>query len=288
MSDDQQVPGAGQDPHDPAAATTPEQFIRALASRRLAAGDSYRTLQTRTGIPVSTLNDTLTGRRKPRGPVVHQLIDAYAADPHQAERWLGTWTSLLVHEAAGAPAPPPSASQVTAPRVDDESPVPSTTTSHRSTGGTRAWVLVGVTTLLVVLVAGLLWQVAVTGEETARTPGARIGADVEGTSIQVFNVEKPCRSQHIRECALSLSRSPWNPTGEENVAGRVWHDDQLITDCVISDGRLITDETGVSSHRWYHVKAPAGGVIGWLPAVRTRSDQDVPPCRTPQPSPSVP
>jgi hypothetical protein len=52
---------------------------------------------------------------------------------------------------------------------------------------------------------------------------------------------------------------------------------------VVTDGRMITDERGVSSTRWYRVeKAEASGrggrFEGWLPGVRTRNSTEVPDC----------
>ncbi|GLY32655.1 helix-turn-helix domain-containing protein [Kineosporia sp. NBRC 101731] len=279
---------------DPAEATTSDEFVRALASLRLAAGESYRTLQNRTGIPLSTLNDTLAGRRKPRNPVIRQIVTAYAADEAQAARWLEVWSALIVGESAPDDPMPPVAGGAARQALADDAhaaalaapPVPR---------ASRTWIVAAVATLVVVLVAGLIWQIRLTGDEPVADAltkqvagGDAVASFGDGTEITVFNVEKPCQDQHIRECSLSLSRSPWNPRSEQNVVGRVFHEDTLLTDCVIADGRRIEDEAGVSTHRWYHVRVPDSGVIGWLPAVRTRTEAAIPPCLRPQPSPSAP
>nr|WP_269328359.1 helix-turn-helix domain-containing protein [Kineosporia mesophila] len=297
------MPEPGRPVRDPGAATTSDEFVRALASLRVAAGESYRTLQNRTGIPLSTLNDTLAGRRKPRNPVIRQIVTAYAADEAQAARWLEVWSALVVGESApddpptlpsgGLPMPPVAGGAARQALADDAHaaalavpPVPR---------ASRTGIVAAVATLIVVLVAGLTWQIRLTGDEPGAEAltgpvagGEAVAAFGAGTEITVFNVEKPCQDQQIRECSLSLSRSPWNPRSEQNVAGRVFHEDTLLTDCVIADGRRIEDETGVSTHRWYHVKVPDSGVIGWLPAVRTRTEEPIPPCLRPQPSPSAP
>jgi hypothetical protein len=98
--------------------------------------------------------------------------------------------------------------------------------------------------------------------------------------ITVYNVEAACRPLRTLECGLALSRSPWRPTGPDNVAGRVWNGDQLDTDCLVVDGRPITDEMGMSSRHWYHVVVPGTETVGWLPGVRTRNTRNVPYCRS--------
>ncbi|MDF2273574.1 hypothetical protein P2Q00_50635, partial [Streptomyces coacervatus] len=59
--------------------------------------------------------------------------------------------------------------------------------------------------------------------------------------------------------------------------GKVWHGDRLAATCVIADGTLIQDESGITSTRWYLVST-AAGIRGWLPGVRTRNSTEIRTC----------
>jgi len=96
--------------------------------------------------------------------------------------------------------------------------------------------------------------------------------------LRVHNSETACRSLHTLECALRLAKNPYERyAADDNTAGRVWHGDRVLASCVVTDGRLLRDEQGVTSRRWYRVRTP-DGTRGWLPGVRTRNSAEVPLC----------
>lgn len=96
--------------------------------------------------------------------------------------------------------------------------------------------------------------------------------------ITVYNSEKACRTGRSLECALRLAKDPHAKyAARDNAAGRVWHGDGLGARCVVTDGRMVRDEAGITSTRWYLVTS-GQGVRGWLPGVRTRNTHEVPVC----------
>ncbi|BFU47284.1 hypothetical protein [Krasilnikovia sp. MM14-A1004] len=95
-----------------------------------------------------------------------------------------------------------------------------------------------------------------------------------GISMTVYNTEAACQPLRTIECGLGVRRSPYRVPTDELPVARVWHGDTVVVDCVVIDGRRITDEQGVSSTRWYKVRTPRGAV-GFLPAVRTRNSVEV-------------
>lgn len=96
--------------------------------------------------------------------------------------------------------------------------------------------------------------------------------------ITVYNSERACRTGRSLECALRLAHDPRAKyAARGNSAGRVWHGDALAARCVVTDGRMVRDEAGVTSTRWYLVTS-GQGVRGWLPGVRTRNTREVPEC----------
>jgi hypothetical protein len=123
----------------------------------------------------------------------------------------------------------------------------------------------------VVTPATLLASAAVRSDRTTH-PGA--AAPPPGIELTVHNAEVACRQLRTPECALGLSADPHAPYTAAAVVGHVWHGDVLRVDCVVRDGRLVTDEQGMSSTRWYHL-ADGGG---WLPGVRTREGAFLPDC----------
>jgi serine/threonine-protein kinase len=87
-------------------------------------------------------------------------------------------------------------------------------------------------------------------------------------TIRVYNVETSCQTQRTYSCSLGLAIDPHADYAIGNVSPtRVWHNDVLVTDCVIYDGVRVADETGVGSVRWFRVAVPGGHA--WLPGVRT-------------------
>lgn len=96
--------------------------------------------------------------------------------------------------------------------------------------------------------------------------------------ITVYNSEQACRTGRSLECALRLANDPRAKyAARGNSAGRVWHGDALAARCVVTDGRMVRDEAGITSTRWYLVTS-GQGVRGWLPGVRTRNTREVPEC----------
>lgn len=47
---------------------------------------------------------------------------------------------------------------------------------------------------------------------------------------------------------------------------------------MVANGPLVNDETGIGSRHWYRVAVLDTGTEGWLPAVRTRNEAEVPDC----------
>ncbi|MEV0368463.1 hypothetical protein AB0I10_01285 [Streptomyces sp. NPDC050636] len=96
--------------------------------------------------------------------------------------------------------------------------------------------------------------------------------------VKVYNSESACRTGRFLECALRLAKDPHAKyEARGNSAGRVWHGDVVAARCVVTDGRLVRDEQGITSTRWYLVTSEQG-VEGWLPGVRTRNTREVPVC----------
>ncbi|QKW08143.1 hypothetical protein HUT18_18945 [Streptomyces sp. NA04227] len=103
-------------------------------------------------------------------------------------------------------------------------------------------------------------------------------AAAPGIRLEVHNAESVCREQHTLECALRVARTPYGRyAARDNAAGRVWAGDVLTAKCVVPDGTLVRDESGVSSTRWYAVEK-GDGTHGWLPGVRTRNSTEVRVC----------
>ncbi|UGY90789.1 hypothetical protein [Streptomyces gobiensis] len=144
----------------------------------------------------------------------------------------------------------------------------------------RSWfrprlVVAGVGLLVMVAVgavsAGAWWLV---GPGSAPDPASGPRAVV----LTVHNAEVPCRPLRTQECALRLARDPYAVyAGSGNAAGKVWHRDRLSAECVVTDGTLVRDESGMTSTRWYRVTT-GDGVRGWLPGVRTRNTAEVREC----------
>ncbi|NGO10616.1 hypothetical protein G5C60_24220 [Streptomyces sp. HC44] len=145
---------------------------------------------------------------------------------------------------------------------------------RRAAIGTRlrlGWAVAATAVLVCAVVLGAWWLV----RPTADTPadGGRFTL-----SVTVFNAEGPCRPLRTMECALRLAKDPYAEyAAPDNTAGRVWHGDRLSAACVVTRGTLVTDESGVTSTRWYLVRT-RDGAEGWLPGVRTRNTAEVRTC----------
>ncbi|MDI5964503.1 hypothetical protein [Streptantibioticus silvisoli] len=135
---------------------------------------------------------------------------------------------------------------------------------HRTAG----WVVAAVVAVCVLAIGCRL---------LIRPPGSQAAVRPAPT-LTVYNAEAPCRALRTMECALRLARDPHGRyAAAGNGAGEVWHGDRLGVTCVVTDGTLVLDESGITSRRWYLV-ATAAGVRGWLPGVRTRNTTPVPDC----------
>ncbi|MBB4951755.1 serine/threonine-protein kinase [Kitasatospora gansuensis] len=187
------------------------------------------------------------------------LIDCLAADP--AERARHTMDTLLprIRAAAAETAPAPR-------RVLRRGP----------------WTVLGA-----VLLAG-----AVTAAWIAWPSGdAGTGPTVAATKpIRVYNMDGNCKdlTERVPACSLGLARDPHRKYAAGNVVShRVWHDDVLLTDCVINDGDRVEDENGIGTPRWYRVWLDSiPEHYAWLPAVRTRDDPQAPVCPASATSPA--
>src|SRR5439155_17891639 len=102
-------------------------------------------------------------------------------------------------------------------------------------------------------------------------------AGAPGLVVAVFNAETPCQRLRTLECGLGVYADPHHRV-PDRLVGRVWHGDRVSVACVVGDGERVTDESGVSSTRWYRVTT-ATGVTGYLPGVRTRNTVEVPACQ---------
>lgn len=102
-------------------------------------------------------------------------------------------------------------------------------------------------------------------------------------TVQVYNAERDCRGQAVRDprCSLGLAIDPVRPyTAENVVATRVWHGDVLTADCQVADGETIIDEEDRRSTHWFRVRLPPGSepATAWLPAVRAKDGTALPEC----------
>ncbi|MEZ0091970.1 hypothetical protein [Streptacidiphilus sp. EB129] len=113
-------------------------------------------------------------------------------------------------------------------------------------------------------------------ERPASRPDMAAGGPPVPT-LTVYNAQAPCRPLRTMECALGLALDPYAPYSGANAAGKVWHGDLVQAQCVVTDGTLVEDESGITSTRWYLVST-SGGTRGWLPGVRTRNTIDIRTC----------
>ncbi|MFC4494528.1 hypothetical protein ACFPA8_10335 [Streptomyces ovatisporus] len=146
-------------------------------------------------------------------------------------------------------------------------------------------VLIAVATVAVTLVVcGTWWLVSPASGPAPGKSAAPADPNGGAVTLRVYNVEKPCQELRTLECSLRVAENPYTLYADPgNAAGRVWHGDRLTATCVVTDGRLVTDEKGISSPRWYRVEKAQdeGGrerFEGWLPGVRTRNTTEVPTC----------
>ncbi|WP_457030970.1 serine/threonine-protein kinase [Kitasatospora sp. P5_F3] len=181
------------------------------------------------------------------------LTDCLTADP--AERARHTMDSLLPRIRAAAA---------------ECAPVP------RRTPSRGTWTVLGAVLLAgTVTATWLAWPSADAGTSTGTGPAAT-------KPIRVYNMDGNCKdlTERVPACSLGLARDPHRKYAADNVvAHRVWHDDVLLTDCVVNDGDRVEDENGIGTPRWYRVRIDGlPEQYAWLPAVRTRDDPQAPVC----------
>ncbi|MFJ9517896.1 serine/threonine-protein kinase [Kitasatospora sp. NPDC101801] len=134
------------------------------------------------------------------------------------------------------------------------------------------------------LVGGVLLAAAVTATALAWPFGDQPTGAAAPVSkpIHVYNMDGNCKelAERVPACSLGLARDPHRKYAADNVVSqRVWHNDVLLTDCVVNDGDRVEDESGTGTPRWYRVRLDGGAdQYGWLPAVRTRDDPQAPVC----------
>lgn len=263
------MPGGPQTPRDggssdPGLTGSWEQFVVALAELRVLREVGYQSLQRRTGVPRSTLHDMLTLRRRSRTEVVHAVIEVFATDEGEATTWKRRWAQLQL-----AQRQPALAGDTAAVELPVDPP--------RKTAARAPVLLVAV--LLAVITAGASVLVLRTYRAGGH-PATGGSSPAAAVTLRVFNVEGACQPLRTMECALGLTRDPQLPGTLGNRLSRVWHGDTLTASCVAT-GRLITDEQGMSSDRWYRVTVPGTSEVGWLPGIRTRNTQELPRCSPP-------
>ncbi len=151
---------------------------------------------------------------------------------------------------------------------------PPATAPVRPPGGRRTWyaaVSAAAIVAAVALIAVGAWWLERSGQSAPAVPAPT-------ATLTVYNVETPCQPLRTMECALRLARDPYQPyAAAGNSAGKVWHGDRLAAICVVIDGTVVQDESGITSARWYLVST-SDGTRGWLPGVRTRNTTDIRTC----------
>ncbi|ARF59540.1 hypothetical protein [Streptomyces gilvosporeus] len=193
----------------------------------------------------------------------------------QIEVPAGLWARIKESGTVPGPAAPVTLTGRVPPGtpVTPAAPVPVGGSVRLGPSRRRAYaVVLSVAATVAAVALGAWWLLRPAG--TGPPPAAAVRA----VPIAVYNSEAACRHLRSLECALRLAKDPYVPYSEPgNFVGRVWHGDVLSAHCVVTDGRLIQDEAGVTSTRWYLVTARKG-MTGWLPGVRTRNTQEVPVC----------
>ncbi|MCF6523097.1 hypothetical protein [Streptomyces sp. JJ36] len=197
--------------------------------------------------------------------------DVRPGEPYARDAGGGEPYAAPARAGAVVPEPPVSADRPDRPdhpEADAGTPVPGVRRWWRGPGAPG---VVAAAVAVAVVVTGSWWLL---DRESGTGPAAG-----RGVTLSVYNAEEPCRDQRTQECALRLARNPYERyAAPGNRAALVWHGDRLPARCVVVDGTLVTDESGISSTRWYRVRAPEG-TTGWLPGVRTRNEQPVRDCR---------
>ncbi|WP_170322079.1 helix-turn-helix domain-containing protein [Acrocarpospora pleiomorpha] len=235
--------------------------LRALKER---AGVSFEELAGRTGIGRSSLHRYAAGTKIPADfAVVHTFAKGCGASGEETRDLHRLWA--LADAARRGESPPP---------LDEpEEPVHEPEEPRRERGRTP-WIIT------IAASAAAVASAAVALVLVFREDGP--AGSAKTVPIKVFNVEVPCQNRTDRppSCSMGLAIDPRAKYDANNVVShRVWHNDVLECDCVLYDGDLVSDETGVFTKRWYRVRLDdVPGGVAWLPAVRTQDYPKVPTC----------
>jgi hypothetical protein len=81
-------------------------FVDTLNQLRQLAHHTYKDLGRQTGVPPSTLHDTLTRKRRPRDDVIKAVAMVYAESDAQATAWITRWDALFLASVQNADEPP--------------------------------------------------------------------------------------------------------------------------------------------------------------------------------------
>jgi hypothetical protein len=81
---------------DPGQSADTVTFVDALNQLRQLAHHTYKDLGRQTGVPPSTLHDTLTRKRRPRDDVIKAVALVYAEGDAQANAWVTRWDALFL------------------------------------------------------------------------------------------------------------------------------------------------------------------------------------------------
>ncbi|MBN1173342.1 MAG: helix-turn-helix domain-containing protein [Micromonosporaceae bacterium] len=261
-------------------------FISALNGLRQRARHTYKDLGRHTGVPPSTLHETLTNRRRPRPDVISAVARVYAPDERQAEEWITCWNALSDRAQAGHPAPAPASAPTPAPSQSQPgAPAGSPGLRASLARGWRPGQLVLLAVLMLISAgAGAGVATALVGSGGTSAPSAGLAASprmtptaARTTQLTIYNAETPCQRLRTIECGLSLFQDP-RVSDRNTIVGRVYHDDPIDVVCVIEDGRYFIDEAGVSTNRWYKVIVPNTTEVAWIAAVRTRTTVEIARC----------
>jgi transcriptional regulator with XRE-family HTH domain len=249
--------------------------IRALKER---VGLSFEELARRTGVSSSSLHRYCAGTKIPPSyGTVHAFAVACGAKGEELKELHKLWAlaeasrsfaapAVNVVEEGGAAVPPPVA--------------------ERSRRGRRRAFRPAFYALLIISMT----MNVVTGVEIFRLRSTQVSSSAQITPrpsgatapVRVFNVEGDCKAlkERIPACSLGLARNPYLQYGAGNeVAHRVWHNDVLTADCILYEGDMVRDETGVETTRWFRVRLnDVPGGFAWLPAVRIHDSPNLPTC----------
>jgi transcriptional regulator with XRE-family HTH domain len=258
-----------------------ERFATRLRALKERAGLSFEELARRIGVSSSSLHRYCAGAKIPPGyGTVHAFAVACGVKGEELKELHKLWA--LAEASRSFPAPP--ANVVEEEAEEEEAAVPPPVAERSRRGRRRAFG----PAFFALLVISVMMNV-VAGVDIFRHRSMEVASRAQITPrpsatapVRVFNVEGDCKAlkERLPACGLGLARNPYLKYGAENeVAHRVWHNDVLTADCILYDGAMVRDETGVETTRWFRVRLnDVPGGHAWLPAVRTHDSPNLPTC----------